>query len=135
MKNLLKNPFVIAGIVIGISAVVKLIIKLSTASEMALLFFTAVGVSYLYSREFNEKMPGELRRNAAIIFFLVQILVTVYMINRYLDVYSYYGLKHGDSSILYGLMIGINVFYTIVVYFFLGINLAPKAQEEKAVNK
>lgn len=130
MKELLKNPWVVAGIIIVISAVVRLFVgSENIIGEMAAVII-AVFISSMYVQKFHEKMPGELKRNIVIIYFLVQVILTIFVLNQ-INVIGKLGITFIGAAVI------INAVHSIFIYFalWIGGRSAQKALEKKAEKK
>jgi len=116
-KNLLNNSWILAGLLFAISTIVRLIILAvvkfigmgsATISNIAGLIGAMI-VGQIYSMNFKEIMPKRLRINVTIVYIISEMILGIS-----------YVLWFGLTKLLLGLLVGLQLFIAIIIYFTLG---------------
>lgn len=118
-KNLLKNLWALAGLLMAINIVLGLIIlfaveffKIGSSGVSAIAGMVgAMIVGQIYAMSFKEIMPKKLRIHVTITYTLAQmVLGSLYIF--VLDISNY--------LLFFAILIGISLFYSLIIYFMLG---------------
>ncbi len=135
-KTLLKNSWILAGLLLVISIILGLIIlsvvdffKLSSSTSGITIIVGAMLVGQIYVMNFKELMPKKLRINVTIIYVLPQIaLVLLYIF--ILDVPI-------DYLLFFSILIPICLFYSFILYWTLGFGgwIYLKALQKREASK
>ncbi len=123
-KNLLKNVWVLAGLLLvaafAISQMLSVLVRtvgISAPSAVSLVvaFAAAFSVGSIYTYYFKEIVPKELRRNATIIFMVLQLIASLLYVFAVPDISSVLGTGLTIVLVLVGTIIG-----AVVIYWALG---------------
>jgi len=119
-KNLLKNLWILAGLLLAINIGLGLIIIViverlkigsSNISNIAGLV-AAMIVGQIYAKNFKEVMPKQLRLNVTIIYTVITMILEL--------LYLYLVLGFLDALSL-GILIGLSLIYSLFIYWMLGL--------------
>jgi hypothetical protein len=134
-KTLLKNSWVLAGLLLVVNIVLGLImllifnfLKISSSLAGIAGIAGAMLVGQIYTANFKEIMPKKLRINATAIYTLAQIVLG----SLYLFI-----LGMSNNLSFFGILIVISLFYSLFIYWMLGSagKTYLKALQKKEVTK
>ncbi len=141
-KNLLKNSWILAGLLALISIIIGLInfgvneflkIKVSSGITIIIVLYGALVIGQIYSQNFKEIMPQKLRMNVSIAFFTIQLVLAFLFFDQV------YNLNFENQNLLppLGFVIGITAVISLFIYFTLhyGGKFYLRALEKRKVMK
>jgi len=118
-KNLLKNSWILAGLLLVINIILGLIILAvveyfnigSSGMSGIAGIIGAMIVGQIYAMNFKEIMPKKIRINVTVTYILAQmVLGSLYIF--ILGVTNY--------LLFFGILIGLSLFYSLFIYWMLG---------------
>jgi len=132
MKKLLKNPWILAGMLLGIDLTIGFIMniilkRLGSGGSGAAGIIAAISVGQIYALAFKESMPKILRLKVTGIYMTVQVIVGS------LFLFSFESIDIALICIL----LGVFLIYSLLVYWLLGSSgkMYIKALEKRISKK
>ena len=118
-KELLKNPFTLAGFLLGIDIILGVIVlagvhffKIGDSGVAAVAgIASAMAVGQIYTASFKEIMPKKLRINVVAIYILAQVASGI--------LYALV-LRLPNFSLFVGILIAASLISSVFVYFLFG---------------
>jgi len=118
-KELLKNAWILAGLILVINLVLGLIfqvifILLKTTNYLSSVagLLSAYLVGYVYSSNFRQIMPKHLRFNTTVIYIIAGIIIGGISLSLVVEQFNY---------VLMAILLGTNLLYAVIIYFMLGL--------------
>lgn len=125
-KELLKNSWVLVGILTAITVIIGLImgvlseffkIKIPSVFMVFMTIYGAMIIGQTYTRNFKEIMPKKLRINVTIIYSTIQLVLGL----LYIFVLTHTSMWGNQEALLIsGIVIGIMLIVSLFIYFMLG---------------
>lgn len=118
-KTLLKNSWILAGLLLVINIILGLIIlavveffKIERPGMSGIAgIIGAMSVGQIYTMNFKEIMPKKLRINVTVTYILAQmVLGSLYI----------FILEVPNYLLFFGILIGVSLFYSLFTYWMLG---------------
>ena len=149
-KNLLKNSWILFGLLLVIALILNLVIRVVTDFfKIGIPQYLSIGIivgamllGQIYTKNFKEIMPKKLRFNVATIFLSVQlfgILAGMWLIRVLGDVETHKSLSEFYQN--WVLIVGMLLLYSMFIYLLLGsgkgylVWLQQKNKSNKNKNK
>ncbi len=116
-KNLLKNHWILAGLLLIITLILGLVIvaliryfNIPTPASIIASVIGTIIVGYIYAANFEEVMPRKLRIKVAVIYIVVQVLfgILLFWVRGWLNI-----------VITISLLVGLSIFFPFI-YWILG---------------
>ena len=131
-KKLLKNPWILAGILLGIeliiSFIINIVMEMLGSSRLGVGgIIAASSVGQIYANAFKEIMPKILRLKVTGIYMAVQVIVG--------SLYIYF--FESIDIVLICILLGVFLIYSLLVYWLLGSSgkMYLKALEKRKTRK